>query len=486
MEKTEQPLYDVKSVLDLSKWNPVLDENPVIAEQKQKALEAQDEFAKALEQRYAQPNWFKVAAGFAKPQLGGFMASLGSASQALGENVEQQRAIAPTIARMRAEVAQGRIGLETNKEQQRMIADYDNKGVPNINELRRIYSANPNSDVAKSIEKRPEWEAARRTETGFGLDIQERLQKNPSLRIINDPTYKGAEVSPEQRDAFVNSVNKRPDFVPAENWNAMGFTDRLDAHAKQAATSMEQGMSEGQKSAHEAQQSHDVLDELTSIRRLAVDPSLKPLFSLYQNGDLFSQFRAFLDKNPGNVQAAVEGLVAASMDKLKNADEATRAKADKLIKGIANVEIGLRSTLNNPTDAISTLSSARSPSLMNSQAGFVGIVDQLGLNAYRQIEMNQLRNELGLSDRKLLSADEMRKFRNQTRELREKLASQVSLDQTPSWFYPGSTQAAPAPASPAPSAAPAAPAAAKPSAASSGKGTWAQLQAWKNQQQPQP
>ena len=30
----------------------------------------------ALEQRYANPNWFNVAAGFFKPQLGGFGASL--------------------------------------------------------------------------------------------------------------------------------------------------------------------------------------------------------------------------------------------------------------------------------------------------------------------------------------------------------------------------------------------------------------------------
>jgi hypothetical protein len=45
----------------------------------------------ALEQRYANPNWFNVAAGFFKPQLGGFGASLGSAAQALGENVEKQR-----------------------------------------------------------------------------------------------------------------------------------------------------------------------------------------------------------------------------------------------------------------------------------------------------------------------------------------------------------------------------------------------------------
>jgi len=75
-------------------------------EQQQKYHETLQDQIKALENRYAQPNWFKVAAGFAKPQLGGFLASLGSASEALGENVEQQRASALPIAQMRAQLAQ--------------------------------------------------------------------------------------------------------------------------------------------------------------------------------------------------------------------------------------------------------------------------------------------------------------------------------------------------------------------------------------------
>lgn len=47
--------------------------------------------SQALKDRYENPNWFNVAAGFAKPQLGGFTASLGSAAQALGDWQEQKR-----------------------------------------------------------------------------------------------------------------------------------------------------------------------------------------------------------------------------------------------------------------------------------------------------------------------------------------------------------------------------------------------------------
>jgi hypothetical protein len=67
---------------------------------------AQEDAIKALQDRYAKPNWFKVAAGFAKPQLGGFLASLGSASDALGENIEQERAQQFPIQQLKMQMAQ--------------------------------------------------------------------------------------------------------------------------------------------------------------------------------------------------------------------------------------------------------------------------------------------------------------------------------------------------------------------------------------------
>lgn len=438
IEKTSPPAFDIKSPLDISKWNPVGDDVPAIAAEKQKSLDAQEKLVKSLEERYANPNYFKVAAGFLKPQLGGFFASLGSASDALGENVEAQRAIAPTIERMRAEVAQGRIGMETNKEQARQIEEYDKQKLNDTAKLRKILSLAPNSDVGQSIIKRLELESGRRAETEAGLNIQDKLMKNPALRILNDPTYKGIETDPAKQQAFVKSVEDgRPAGVTPQEWAGMGFTARTEAIALAANEKAAQFLQEGQKASLEAERSYEVLDDLSSLRRLAVDPSLAPLFSVARNGDLFSQFRAFLDKNPGNTQGAMEGLVAAAIEKLKNPDQATRAKADKLIKNIADLEVKLRGTLNNPTDAASVLSVARSPSLANSQAGFVGIVDQLGLGAYRDVELNSLRNKLRLTANDQIPSDEYRKFRNNIRTLKDEMATTLSLDTTPIWFYPG-------------------------------------------------
>jgi hypothetical protein len=84
----------------------------------------------ALEKRYENPNYFRVAAGFLKPQLGGFSASLGSASEALGENVEAQRAAALPIAQMRAQLAQSNILMGQNKTASDLVKAYEAKNSP--------------------------------------------------------------------------------------------------------------------------------------------------------------------------------------------------------------------------------------------------------------------------------------------------------------------------------------------------------------------
>jgi len=68
--------------------------------------QAQKDAIKALQDRYASPNWFKVAAGFAKPTNGNFLASLGNALEPLGENVEQERAQQLPIQELKLRIAQ--------------------------------------------------------------------------------------------------------------------------------------------------------------------------------------------------------------------------------------------------------------------------------------------------------------------------------------------------------------------------------------------
>lgn len=100
---------------------------PADTEEYQKALQASVD---ALQQRYENPNWFNVAAGFLKPQLGGFAASLGSANEALGANLEKQRETQLPIAQMRAQLAASKIAMGQRSTAAKELADWQATGRP--------------------------------------------------------------------------------------------------------------------------------------------------------------------------------------------------------------------------------------------------------------------------------------------------------------------------------------------------------------------
>ena len=471
VEKTTPPMFDIKAPVDLSKFNPVAAKYPSVEKEQQATLDASDQLAKSLEQRYAQPNWFKVAAGFLKPQLGGFGASLGTASQALGENTEAQRAIAPTIARMRAEVAQGRLGMETNKAQYQSLQDYNAKGKDDTVELQRILAMNPTSDVGKAVIEKMQLDQAAREKVGFGLEVQQKLLDNPalSLDILKNPSMEFGR-TPEDAAAHVKAMSVMvPQGYDPKAWENLGYGDKARALADVQSKRADMVMEEGQKSSIKADDAHNFLDLAAPTRALAADPELAPLFSLGKNGDLFAQARAFLNTTGGNTNAAVEGLYAAAMEKLKNASPEARAKADKLIKNIFAMEVQMRGSLRNPTDAVTALNAQRSPSLENSQAGFLGILDQLGFNAYRDIEEHSLRKRLKVPNNELVDTSVLRKFRNDSRKMASDMATKSALDSVPSFYYstePLAPAAAPAAATPKPASgnAPAVPTTAAPAA----------------------
>ena len=100
-EKSALPTGDVTPGLTALAGMPVVGPGTSARDAIQTSLE---DAQAALEQRYANPNWFNVAAGFFKPQLGGFAASLGSAAQELGSWQEQQRANQIPLFNVRAQV----------------------------------------------------------------------------------------------------------------------------------------------------------------------------------------------------------------------------------------------------------------------------------------------------------------------------------------------------------------------------------------------
>ena len=138
-----------------------------------------NEQIQALETRYQQPNWWKVAAGFAKPQLGGFMASLGSASEALGENVEQQRAMALPISKMRTEMAVNAAILDKNKKVSDEIEAWY-KDPANAGKLP------PDSKAADWRARAPDAPAVKSLDTQIALQQKTREQAQQNLKLSHD------------------------------------------------------------------------------------------------------------------------------------------------------------------------------------------------------------------------------------------------------------------------------------------------------------
>jgi hypothetical protein len=180
-------------VTDPAKINPV-GASQTDLEEYQKSLDAQ---IKALEQRYAQPNWFNVAAGFAKPQLGGFLASLGSASQALGETEERRREAELPIAQMRTQLAQSKILTGANKTQADEYEKWRSSGKPmDQATFTRLFSLNPQTPVAEAIKAAYE---GQRKDLEFTTS-QQRLM----MDAIQMKQAKGQALSKPEQDFLAN------------------------------------------------------------------------------------------------------------------------------------------------------------------------------------------------------------------------------------------------------------------------------------------
>lgn len=130
----------------------------------------------AVEKRYQQPNLWQVAAGFLKPQLGGFAASLGSASEALAEQVEKRKEMEIPLAQMRSQLAQSNLILQKNVDVSNQIRDWqskpENQGkLPPPTLIANWKAAAPGLPAVKAFEEQSK--AAREQ-----MELQTRAQEN--------------------------------------------------------------------------------------------------------------------------------------------------------------------------------------------------------------------------------------------------------------------------------------------------------------------
>ena len=180
-------------------------------ERMQELNNAQQDVASALEHRYDQPNWWKVAAGFAKPQLGGFLASLGSASEAMGENLENQRASMMPVAQMKLQIAQTNMLLGANKKVADEIKAWRdaNPGQTPSAQLVGDWAAKaPGSSVVKSLQEELKYQQDQQTQNL--QRVQQKAQSNIPLTEADKAVLNQA---PEGQPRNQPPVNQSPPVV---------------------------------------------------------------------------------------------------------------------------------------------------------------------------------------------------------------------------------------------------------------------------------
>lgn len=428
------PLYkDVKPV-DVSNINLAgVNTDPAITSEFEKAMQGQEDLAKSLEMRYRDPNWFKVSAGFLKPQLGGFGASLGSASEAMGENVEQQRAIAPTIAQIRAQASVMAVGLQQEKLANEMYDEAIKKpGGLTSEDVARIaqYSAKLGAKAQSKFENQRGTFADILSAYASG-DSYTKLVKDYGATFVNQmwptlqklvpgqpnaggapkpaaggatPPAGGAPASPQPAtpvagagagailpeplnpNAGVASTVTRPLGVPAGLMENATHGQTIEATKKQIEERVAATTTLQDRYRTQAETSVPIFETATNLYRLASPKYMAPAFAIFERGDPMGVIGQALESQ------TVSGVLG-NMRKQIELSRMSKGEKDKALTNLKTMETQLgdlqtkmQQGIINPTDARTMFEAASVPNMKNTQDSFLRGVAGIGSTALGRYE----------------------------------------------------------------------------------------------------
>lgn len=468
MATPEQKPQEYNFAGGLGKINPAeLPEESI-----QKYRDTLDEQVKALQQRYSQPNWFKVAAGFAKPQLGGFLASLGSASEAMGENVELQRAQELPIAQMKVQIEQANMLLNQKQKQNEIYQKWRESGKPmDKDTYSRIMSLGDSTDVASAATKY--YEGA---EKGLDITIKatQAMGKDPLLQLDDYAQFQlnpnaDPKVVKEKQDSFIASLDAaKPPQIDQTQWNAMSRYEKMEASTAYAQAQREAGMSVEDKLRQSANTAPERLGLLRTIRDLSLGAGIPD--SKTPEGKIVSgqeQMGALLNKFGGNnpmevfARAVADGKLGETLRDIDvyarqiGMSEEAKNKFQVLVKLLAENQVALRGSSLNPTDAFSQLQSMASPNIGNSQAALVTLVDLMGHAEKVAQKKYQFIKEKRVPYGQLETNPEYANMLREYAEEHARIATTNPAMGTPNWYNPAQGVRAVEPPKPAVPKAPA-------------------------------
>ena len=402
------PLFSVPQI-DLSKVNPTgVGTDPNITADYKTLLENTKRYANELEQRYAQPNWFKIAAGFAKPQLGGFLASVGSASQALGEQTELARAIAPTIAQMRAETAKGNIALgqamkaagitEQAGKEKRLPDPVEAAAIASLIQGpgaaagagQNIASAQTNELISLLGEGRSYTEITARLPKQFvDQNIESVLKMTRNLKppsgmpstLVSTP-----EASTSSTPSTIETKPAKIPGVPSNLTAELPIGPQLEATRSQIAAMQIERDAVNKSLSKQAETAVPIFEAATNLYKSASNPDLSKAFGVFEKGDVMGAFGKALES--GSFPQVLEKMRAQIIAARLGSDREKRAISDlQAMEGaLAELKVQMNNGVINPTDFRTVAEGESIPSIRSTQDAFLRGAARIGSVALTKYE----------------------------------------------------------------------------------------------------
>jgi len=408
----------------------------------------------SLAQRYDNPNWFNVAAGFLKPQLGGFAASLGSASQAMGENLEKQRANILPVSAMRAEL--GRLGSVQKQKvaADKLVADFvnahPNEPIPSniISETARLDPNGPAyaGALAKNTEiTRLGEQQARTVSTG--------VAQAAALTSYSPDLYKALPVDPTNPAATTADADKLRTNLEAAYLTIPGvdpktastmtieqLRDRLYSNEK---TNAEKSFADKDVAKNVVSSANSNLDDLASARTIVDKPTVARLLGT----------------------TAGTGVIAAALDYAKSGTLDNGAKLNKAFAQIASMgdqttyddfqvltkvmmrNVAMtRSAMQNPSVSSTDLAALTNPSASNTAPAIRKIYDLMAHEESAKGREAMFMQGYSGKPNDLHRDDDWKKLKNSITQERRRIAGDSAKPGVPSYYSlyaPSAPEAAP-------------------------------------------
>lgn len=333
----------------------------------------------SLQQRYENPNWFNVAAGFFKPQLGGFAASLGSASQALGENLEKQRQTELPLAQMKVEL--GRAGmLQQQKNAANALMTSHAAGSPySLDEIGKAVQLDPGGPAEKAMREAnaelTRLAGQKQTTVATNVAQAEAAATLPAELFKPIPTDlsnpEAAAISASAlKDKLIATASQIPgvDVEQLKTQNVGSLQDLIyNYQVEQRNLSLESRTKAGQA----VKDMDSELKNYAELRKAIDAPGVGKILNSNKGPGFISVITNYVanqnSENANNLYRMLAQVKQENPDDYRAFEILTKKLTENVVNG--------RAMMQNPSTGATTLLSSGSPSIANSQDAMRAMVD---------------------------------------------------------------------------------------------------------------